>query len=684
MICSAKELNLGDDQSGIMVLEDKLPLGSPFAEYLGQTDIVLDIGITPNRGDLLSYIGISREIGVLENKKVKIPSFEVKASKEKINDFISAEIENPKGCYRYCGRLVKNVKIKESPEWLKNYLISSDLRPINNIVDITNFVMMESGQPLHAFDYDFIEGRKIIVKDSRNIPSFTTLDSKDRKLRDDILLICDAARPVGLAGIMGGENSEIKETTANVFIESAYFDPVLTRRSSKFLGLQTDSSYRFERGVDISRTPWACNRAAQLMAELAGGEITGELLDVYPNKAEELTVSLRLEYLNKIIGVEFNAGQVKEILEKIELKFVEEKEGNLYFNIPFFRREDLKREIDLIEEAARIYGYENIPDAEFDQMYYDMKEYDEKNNKLVNDLRFYFISRGFKEIISDTLVDEKHEMLFGDNYVRVLNPFSNEMNVLRSNLYIGALESVKTNFNFKASSIKLFEVGDTMRYSDSKGNLIAGINEDKRILLTVTGEYDVESVNEKTRSFDIFDLKGELQVLLEKLHIDNFKLNHYNYTELFEYSTEFALNNKIIARIFKHSGKYLKIFDIEKDVYGCEIFVDELIKNIPAYRNYKEISKFPPVLRDMSIVVDRNVRVSEVEEQIISSSDKLLKKLRLYDVYRLEGENSGKNSYTFSLEFSSSEKTLTDEEINRLQQKIINDLKKKLNAELRA
>ncbi len=394
------------------------------------------------------------------------------------------------------------------------------------------------------------------------------------------------------------------------------------------------------------------------------------------------SIGLRLEYLNKIIGVEFNRGQVIEILDKIEIKFAEGKDEKLYFSIPLFRKEDLLREVDLIEEIARIYGYENIPDAGFDQMYYDIKEYDEKSNRFVNDLRSYYISRGFKEIISDTLVDEKHQKLFTDDYVKILNPFSNEMSVLRSNLYIGGLESVKNNFNFKAHSLKLFEVGDTMRYSESKANLIPGIEEDTRILLTAAGEYEVESVNKITRSFDIFDLKGELQVLLEKLHIDNFKLNHYNYTELFEYSTDFAIKNKVIARIFKFSDKCLKIFDIDKDVFGCEIFVNELIKNIPAFRSYKEISKFPPVLRDLSVVVDRKIKISELEEQIVSSSEKLLKKLRLYDVYKLEGDEN-KNSYTFSLEFSSSEKTLTDEEINRLQQKIIYDLKKKLNAELR-
>jgi phenylalanyl-tRNA synthetase beta chain len=683
MICSEREMNLGDDQSGIMVLEDKLPLGSPFAEYLGSNDVVLDIGITPNRGDLLSHIGVAREVGVLTGNKVKIPEIKLNESKSKTSDFISIEIENPDGCYRYCGRLVKNVKIKPSPDWMQKYLISAGLRPINNIVDITNFVMLECGQPLHAFDYDLIEGKKIVVKDSKDTPSFTTLDGKERKLREDILFICDAKKPVALAGIMGGENSEITEKTKNVFIESAYFDPIRTRKSSKFLSLQTDSSYRFERGIDIDKTPWACSRAAELIAEYGGGEITFGLIDEYPKHIEQKSVGLRLSYLNRIIGIEFEKEQVKELLEKIDIEFIEEKNNTLFFNIPSFRVDDLQREIDLIEEVARIYGYSNIPDSDYDQLYYDTREYDEESTKFISDLRIYLVSRGFKEIITNTLVNEKRGKIFTEKNVQVLNPFSIDMNVVRSNLYLGALEAVKNNFNFKAQSLKLFEVGDVMKYSDAEGNLIPGIEEDKRILLTIAGEYDLESVSQKSRSFDIFDLKGELQVLLEKLHIDNYKLNDYNYSEIFDFSTEFSLSGKVFARIFKFNSKCLKIYDIDKDVYGCEIYLNVLSEFAGGYRKYEEISKYPPVLRDLSIIASKDTKIRDLEEQIKSSSGKLLKKLRLYDIYSIDNEKSGKTSFTFSLEFSSNEKTLTDEEVNRIQDKIVNDLKKKLKAELR-
>lgn len=683
MICSEKEMNLGEDQSGIMVLEDRLPLGSPFAEYLGNNDIVLDIGVTPNRGDLLSHIGVAREVGVLAGNKVKIPEIKIKETKEKTSDYIGIEIENPDGCYRYCGRLVKNVNIKHSPEWMQKYLISAGLRPINNIVDITNFVMLECGQPLHAFDYDLIEGKKIIVKDAKDTSSFTTLDGKERNLREDILFICDTKKPVALAGIMGGENSEITEKTKNVFIESAYFDPVRTRKSSKFLGLQTDSSYRFERGIDIEKTPWACSRAAELIAEYGEGKITSGLIDEYPKHIELKSVGLRLSYLNKIIGLEFDKEQVKSLLARIDINFTEEKNDTLYFNIPSFRVDDLQREIDLIEEVARIYGYSNIPDSDYDTLYYDTREYDEKSTKFINELRNYLVSRGFKEIITNTLVNDKKEMIFGSDSIHVLNPFSVDMNAVRTNLYLGALEAIKNNFNFKAPSLKLFEVGDVMRYSEAEGTIIPGIEEDKRILLTLTGEYDLESVSQKTRPFDIFDLKGELQVFLEKLHIDNYKLNDYNYSEIFDFSSEYTLKNRVFASIFKYNNKCLKIFDIEKDVYGCEIYLNVLSEITGGYRKYEEISKYPPVLRDLSLVFDKNIKVSDIEKQIFQSSDKLLKKLRLYDIYRIDNEKSEKTSYTFSLEFSSGEKTLTDDEVNRIQDKIVKDLKRKFNAELR-
>lgn len=683
MICSEKEMNLGDDKAGIMVLEDRIPIGKAFSEYLGQDDVIIDIGITPNRGDLLSHIGVAREVGFIENNKVKIPELNLKEADVSINDYINVEILNPEGCHRYCGRFVKNVKVKESPSWLKKHIIAAGLRPINNIVDVTNFVMLECGQPLHAFDYNLVEGKKIIVKNSGNLKHYTTLDGKERTLREDVLLICDAVKPVGIAGIMGGENSEIREDTKNVFIESAYFDPVGIRKSSKFLGLQTDSSYRFERGVDMDMVEWACNRAASLISELSDGEVVNGLIDNYPKKLEKNKIALRMEYLDKIVGIKFEPDKVIKLLEQIDIKFVGKKDDKLTFEIPFFRYDDLKREIDLIEEIARLNGYENIPDADYDRISYITEELSESSFRFVNELRTYFVGRGFKEIITNPLVNEKYADCFGEKYIKLLNPSNVEMNVYRANLYIGALDIVRYNFNFKISSLKLFETGDIAYYGGSKDTYVPGIEEKKCILLTLAGEYDLVEINRKPREYDLFDLKGELQGLLGKLHIDYYKLNCYNYNDIFEQKIDYVVGNDTVACIFKYSDACLRFFEIEKPVYGCEIFPDALLKISNKPRIYKELSKYPPVLRDLSIVVDKKTKASEIEQEIISGSDKLLKSIRLYDLYKFEGKESDKLSYTFTLEFSSNEKTLTDEEINKVQEKIIKNLKHKLNAELR-
>jgi len=681
MICSARELNLGDDHTGIMVLEETFPVGTPFAEYLGQNDIILDISITPNRGDLLSHFGIAREIKAINGNDINEPLVEYPEGSN-INDYIKVEIKNPDGCYRYCGTLVKNVKVKESPEWLKNYITSIGLRPINNIVDITNYVMYECGQPLHAFDYDRITGKKIIVKSAGNLKKFTTLDSKERELRSEVLLICDAEKPVALAGIMGGENSEISSSTNDVFIESAYFDPVLTRMSSKFLGLQTDSSYRFERGVDIDRTLWASKRAALLIASLGDGEIIEGIIDEYSKRLEQLVAGMRVSYLNRLTGIDFTKEKAIELLDKIDIKFKGEANGYLQFEIPQSRRDDLQRECDLIEEVLRIYGYDKIENSKVDKIFFDTREFYNKEFDFINGVRHYFRGRGYKEIISNSLVDKNIVSSFTENYLSLLNPSSDQMSVLRSSPVEGVLDVVKLNFEHYNNSLKLFEFGNFFSYNANND-----IIENRGFILVLAGEYDVESYDIKPRYFDLLDIKAEVKAFLEKLHIENFKIFHYNYTGNFEYVLNYSLNDEIIVKVFKLSDKYLKSYDIEKPVIICEI--PNLVNNglfelSNKELTFKEYSNFPPVVRDLSIVVDTNVSEEEIEKVIYSSkTDGLLKKLKLYDIYIPE-KDSGKKSYTFTMEFRADDRTLKNEEINVYQQKIIDNLSKKLKAELRS
>lgn len=566
MICSAKELNLGDDHSGIMVLETDLPVGTPFAEYLKQNDVIIDISITPNRGDLLSHLGIALETGALTGNRVNEPAVTELSTGGEISKRIKVEISDSDACVRYCGTMVENITVKESPDWLKNYLSSCGLRPINNIVDVSNYVMMECGQPLHAFDYDMISGKKIIVKRAGGVKKFITLDGKERDLRDEILLISDAERPVALAGIMGGANSEISNSTKNVFIESAYFNPVLTRKSSKFLGLQSDSSYRFERGVDIDKTRWAALRAAELIAELGGGKIVDGLIDEYPNKLTKLIVGIRLDYLGRISGAEYSAEKVTELLGKIGINFKEEKNGIMYFEIPQSRREDLTREIDLIEEVVRLDGYDKIGEPDHESLKFEISDFYDKEYDFVMKARNYLVGRGFHEILSNSLVEEKLVNEFGEDYVSLVNPSNDQMTVLRTNLHLGMLEVVKMNFEHMNDSLKFFEVGNVFNYS-KEGEIV----ENKSILLTLAGNYDVESADTRPRYFDILDIKAEVKGLLEKLNVEFYNINYYNYTGNIDFQLNYDVKGISAAVVSKFSERFLKKLNIDKPVLICEI-----------------------------------------------------------------------------------------------------------------
>lgn len=571
MICSAKELNLGDDHSGIMVLDTKLPIGTPFADYLGQSDVIIEISITPNRGDLLSHLGIARELGALIKSRAKDPELKYDASGKEINSKIKVEIVDSKGCLRYCGAMVENITVGESPEWLKNFLLSVDLRPINNIVDVTNFVMMECGQPLHAFDYERISGKKIVIKDAEGVKKFTTLDGKERELRNDVLLICDAEKPVALAGIMGGANSEISNSTRSVFIESAYFDPVRTRKSSKYLGLQTDSSYRFERGVDIDRTEWACKRAADLIAELSGGKVVSGFIDEYPEKIEKLKVGLRIPLLNRIAGSEFSEERVKELLGSIDINYQSNEKDSLIFEIPQARREDLYREIDLVEEVIRLNGYDSITVPDHDNIYLDVRDYADRDYDTALNYENYLVNRGFKETITNSLIDEDDAKLFTENYVNLLNPSGKAMSTLRPNLMIGGLQTVRHNFHHGAQSLKMYETGSVFTYDDTVNGGSKKILENRNKLLIMAGNSDLDFYGEKGREFDIYDMKGELEMLFGKFNIEINKLNDYYYGDYFDCRIEYFNSNVLIASIVKFSKGFLKKFDIERSVILCEI-----------------------------------------------------------------------------------------------------------------
>lgn len=679
MICAEDELDISEDHSGIMVLDSKAKVGQEFADYIKADDYVIDIGVTANRGDQFSHIGMAREIAAIYDKKITLPEIKINESKEKSSDYIKISIDNKDYCKRFTGRVVKNVKIGESPEWLKKKLTSIGLRPRNNIVDITNYVMMETGQPLHAFDYDEVRGKEIIVRTAKEGDKFTTLDSKKRILNDKSLMVCDAEGYSAIAGVMGGEFSEIKDGTKNVFIESAYFDPVCIRKNSKKLGLQTDASQRFERGVDIEKVEYASHRAAQLMNELAGGEVLKGLVDVYPEKFTKLQVGMRAERASKLIGIEFDEKQVIDLLEKIEIKFVRKKDGKLMFDIPEFRRNDIMREVDLIEEVTRLYGYEKLDNQlSFNMDISSHVDHGIKNRKLVNQTREHFIGRGFNEIITESQLDGNKLKLFSNKIAKIENPISLEMDGMRVNLLYGMLRVIKNNINYsgKDVSLKLFEIGNV--FEDAGDSF----KEENRLSIALSGKNDKMSFNEHDLIFDIYDLKGELEMFLSKLNLDNLVLFYYNDKEN-NIIVDLIIDNLLIGKVNKVSKEMLNLFDIEQDIYFSEIYIDALYNKVDTSRFYKAISKFPVAKRDLALVARKDISYKDIRELIINSGGEFLRSAKLFDIYSDKQIGPDRKSMAFSLEFLSDKSTLTDEEVNQSVSKIVKVLEKKLGITLR-
>ncbi len=681
MICSGKELGINDDHSGIMVLDENAEIGKPLSSFLGLDDVILEIGITPNRPDALSHIGVARDVAAIFNSELKYPQIKIQEADDKAEDFASIEILNSDGCPRYSARVVKDVTIKESPEWLKKKLTSIGLRPINNIVDVTNFVLHEIGQPLHAFDLDELSGKKIVVKNAVEGEKFVTLDSKERKLKATDLMICDAEKPVAVAGVMGGENSEVSEKTKNILIESAYFNPSSVRKTSRSLQLSTDASYRFERGTDPGNTVWASSRAAQLMAELGGGSILKGVIDNYPSKIESKKVSVRFARIEKILGYIIPTGQVKEILLKLGLMLISEEETSLTFSVPTFRP-DLEREIDLIEEVARIYGYDKIPVVERIPITLEEK-FDHSEYKDL--IRNSAIALGLNEIISISLISKEEAELF-EIPVEVLNPQSNDMAMLRTSLLQGALQTVAKNLNAGEKNLKLFEVGDIF-YKSHNGEIKSfnDFTEKEKISIILTGKDGEIAWQEKERLVDFYDLKALVNGLLSKIYLDYQLQDSYNHDGnlIFEYIYSKNYKNIIVGSGGLVRKDILKKFEINQDVYYFEFDIN-LLKDVPVVKKeFKELLKFPKVLRDCAFVVDKETTCDEIVESITKGSSKLLKKVLLFDVFENEMLGTGKKSTAFSLEYYDEKRTLNDDEVDKDFENMVNFVVKKLNAEFR-
>lgn len=681
MICSERELGISDEHEGILVLDENIESGTTFSEVFGLNDVIIDIDITPNRADAFSHIGSARDLAAVFGRKLKLPELNLVETDEDVNSIASVEIENEVDCLRYVAKVVKNVTIKESPQWLKERLTAIGLRPINNVVDVTNFVLYEVGQPLHAFDLDQLAGNKIIIRSAGKDEKFVTLDSKERTLLETDLLICDAEKAVAIAGVMGGENSEVTENTKNILIESAYFRPSSVRRTSKKLGLQTDASIRFERGCDVEVTVFAAQRAAQLIAELGDGEIAKGEIDVYPNEIKRKEVSLRISRIKKILGFEISTEKVKEIFSGLEFEIISEVDETLIYSIPTFRH-DIEREIDLIEEIARIYGYDNIPEIAKIGVSVERRV---DHSSFNDNVRETLSSLGFFEIITNSLLNKELASRFG-NPIGVLNPQSVEMSHIRPSLLPGLLSTISRNIKVKESNLKLYEVGHVITKLNDTINDFSDFEETEHLLFAITGLANNDEWYSKKRELDFYDLKGIASSFFKSItNSDRVKTKYIQNNEdgIFEYSIVNLIGKNKFAEGGKVKSSILKEFGISQDVFAFDINLTELKKNEAEPSKFNGLLKFPKVKKDCAFVLDSNIDYNSVVKIIESNSSKLLKNVKLFDIFESESLGENKKSLAFELSYYDEKRTLTEEEVEKEFWKAIESVKNKFNAELR-
>ena len=674
MVCSERELDLSQDHAGIMVLDKDAELGMDMKAYLSGNDVSIELDLTPDRSDALGHIGVARDLGALLDIQMRKPVVEVNESSTPTSSLLSIELADPQACPRYAARIVRNVKIAESPSWIRQRLQAAGIRSINNVVDAANYVLMETGHPLHTFDLRYIEGGKIVVRKAEHKEKITTLDGKERELDDSVLLICDGKKPVAVAGVMGGENSEVKDDTTDLLLESAYFDPVVVRRGAKKLQLATDASHRFERGTDPNGIPYALDRLASLIVELAGGEITQGQVDAYPTVIEPLEVVLRTERCNAILGTDINASTIAKILNGLEL-FHKESEGVFHVRVPTFRP-DITREIDLIEEVGRIFGYNNIPVPQHFSIAnkINKKTPDQMREKIIDHLA----AVGFNQIYGNGLlaVDE-HPSVFGDEEALLLaNPLSRDMASMRSSLLMGMAKVADYNINRRQSDLKIFELGQVSTVDlDSD----TGARETSHLGLFVSGEIRNKQWSQETEVADIFHMKGILTSTFRDLF--GVQLNYLSIEhDLFTESMAVILDEDVIGVL----GNIKTINQSLKSVSGvyAELRISEKL-GLDRDIKYESVSIYPTVERDLSILIDSMVPFGQINETIQKNAGKSLVYSRLYDIYEGKSIASGKKSLTFRLVFQNKTRTLTEKEIDKDFRRILKGLEDAYNATLR-
>lgn len=682
MICSEAELGLSENHEGIMVLDSGIKAGTPLSEVLDHdSDTIFEIGLTPNRPDAACHIGVARDLGsVFENPILKSPLTTESDLIHSEKCEISIQILDPDKCHRYVGILVDNVNVQESPEWLKQRLVSIGLRPINNVVDITNFVLHETGQPLHAFDYSTIQGAKIIVRSFDHEVSFTTLDSIERKVPAGSLFICDGSGPVALAGVMGGENSEVTSSTNKILIESAWFEPSSIRKTSRSLALQTDSSYRFERGVDPDLQFKAALRAAHLVKEICGGNILKHYLDVHPVKTEPVVVSLRTERVNQILGTELSVERITSILTKLEISTTQIESGLLHCVIPTFRP-DLTREIDLVEEVGRVFDYNNIPKPATAPFLSPSPL--SSDELFIKKVKQFVRGLGYKEIMTNSLISSKEASLLDDEelQIRTLNPVSTENSTLRTRLSGGFMKAVSYNLNRNASSIRFFETGRVFKKCD-QGTWISGVQEHLHLLIGICGEKKSEDWRGDSEPYTFFHLKSDFEAFFQFIGIHHL----LSYTTDDNQQMTWLYKSQPVASLSMASTEQQKGFDLDREVFFAEADLTFLMqqKFTGSSVTYQSIPRYPSFEFDVAFVVDTGIRTGDLTEEIKKTAGSLLNSIRVFDIYEGESIGANKKSIAFRLHFQDPSKTLNMNDVEPVIKKIETVLLKKFDAKMRS
>ena len=697
MICAEDEIGIGTDHAGIIVLPETAVPGTLAKDYYNiKSDYVLEVDITPNRADACSHYGVARDLYayLIQNGKpatLKKPSVDAFAVENHDLD-IKVTVENSEACPRYAGVTVKGVTVKESPEWLQNKLRIIGLRPINNVVDITNYIVHAFGQPLHCFDADKIKGGEVIVKTMPEGTPFVTLDGVERKLNDRDLMICNKEEAMCIAGVFGGLDSGSTETTKDVFLESAYFHPTWVRKTARRHGLNTDASFRFERGIDPNATIYCLKLAALMVKELAGGTISSEIKDVCAAPAKDFRVELAYEKVNSLIGKVIPVDTIKSIVTSLEMKIVDETAEGLTLDVPPYRV-DVQRDCDVIEDILRIYGYNNVEIPTTLKSCLTTKgEYD-KSNKLQNLVAEQLVGCGFNEILNNSLTRAAYydnlESYPSKNLVMLLNPLSADLNAMRQTLLFGGLESISHNANRKNADLKFFEFGNCYHFNEEKKNpekVLAAYSEDYHLGLWVTGKRVANSWAHPDENSSVYELKAYVENVLARLGLHMHDLVVGNLTDDI-YAAGLSVQTrggKRLATFGIVTKKLLKAFDIDNEVYYADFNWKELLKAIRNVKvSYTEISKFPAVKRDLALLLDKKVQFAEIEKIAYETEKKLLKEVSLFDVYEGKNLEAGKKSYAVSFLLQDENATLNDKQIDKIMSKLVKNLEDKLGAKLR-